>query len=625
MSPRSSSVVACIFALVCWPLTPAAQGADLYVDGDRAVVSPSGSVTSGGSGTPFDPFWSLSQAGAVLTSGDTVHVAGICRESILIVGQEDVTVRQWAGRAQAQVRGDVPIPASMWLPGAGQTFHANIGGGGDMRSVVFNWDTTTALGGVAQAGHLVPAPSQGVCQATPDSWYFEPAINRLHVNLAGADPRLGGQVAWCRSGSGVAFIGCTRPRAEGLHAKLWTDWSPGTYSIMFGSCTYPTARWCATWDGAYHSIGAYGLYCVGARIEQCQFRGQRAGSLTVLHGENGPVSGLIADCTFHMYTLLRRDGTPLNPNAAVCAFYSHTGVSAAITDAECRRCVAWGYPGHPMSDGAFSYGNITAPVAAQDEDDWRRYPVRFVDCRVFHSDRLALQSAWGPNIKNGAYVRCLLDVSAPSVWIPITLQTSGATHRILFDHCIVYSNGTGKPLGELMQIGPGGRVIARNSTFYNFATDAHSGSQSGIARLEGLAYFKARQCVFGMASPGPFVVQISGPNRPASDYDIKHCWYRGFSDTAFIQFHSQFGSKAAYAAQIDGLGAGTAAIHDVNPYFLSENAAAPNFAPAPGGPLRILRFWFSPPAPATGINNRAYDGHWGPYQYGWSPGVPGRP
>lgn len=600
--------------------TARAQAGDVYVDGDRAAVSASGVPSVGGTGSAQDPFWTLGQAAKVAKDGDVVHVAGICREAVAFHGLTDLTVRQWIGRTQSQIRGDVPVLPTAWLASGGSVYSVQLSDGLEMSGVVFNWDTTSALGGIAHAGHLVPAPSVPACQSTPNSWHWDETGDRLHVNLAGDDPRVAGVVAWCRKGTGLGFFECTRPLAEGLYVKLWPDPSPGAYGILFGTTSGARARYCRAWDCGYHSIGAAGQFCIDARIEYCEFRGQRSGTHTVLFGAFGGVSGRVNHCVFHLYALLGRDGTPFLPDQGVSAFYTHTeGFNGVITDVECRRCIAFGYPGHGTSGGAFWYGTRTAAVSAADEDDWRKYPVRFVDCGVVSSDRMHLLDHWGVNIKNGAFVRCWLDLTGDFAGDPIFLLSAGAEHRLLFDHCVVFTDTTGRALGEVLQLSPGCKVIAHNSTFFNAATDASGYTDRGIARLEANAVLKARQSLFVMASPGPFIVQVGFNNRPPADYDIKHCWYHGFSNDWFIRDHQTVRLKTDYRAVVDGPTAGSTAIYDVNPQFIAAAAPSWNFAGAPGGPLRTLKLWFAPPFIKYGVNGRLYDGRWGAYQYGLVP------
>src|SRR3990167_2972299 len=156
--------------------------AELYVNGDLAAITSSGVLTTAGTGTAADPYHTLGQTTGA-SNGDTINVAGKCRQGVLYTSKTDLTVRQWSGQAQAEIRGDVVVPQGEWSVAAGNRYVATLAAGLTITSVVYDWDTnrwarqadhTIALDatGEIRAGHLIAAASQAACEATANSWFY---------------------------------------------------------------------------------------------------------------------------------------------------------------------------------------------------------------------------------------------------------------------------------------------------------------------------------------------------------------------------------------------------------------------------------------------------------------------
>ena len=573
--------------------------AKVYVNLSLGTVTKAGVVTTGGTGTGPDPYYTLQEAMTACSNGDTIKVTGTGRKAGTLTSKTDVTIESWrsgesevgGGAEKFFLRGDVPLAAADWTLESGTTYQASIGAAISIATVAYKWDTTRFIysagafsadaNGPFHGGHLAAAATLVACRAAANSWFFDGATNILYVNLNGDNPQEepNGSVAWNRLGSGIILDTCTRCWVQGADVALWCGEATSTYGVKLTTCTNCGVRDSKCRDGGYHSFGCEGNACVGNIIRNCQMSGQRGDYHTVFYSGAGSVSGVGLELEFHLYNLLTRTGTKLESAKKVGACYAHTdGTVGTIANVEYRDCDAYGYAGHPASS-VFGMGGKTSAVTAANEDNWKLYPLRYVNCRAINCDKQSLTDAG--TVQNVAYVNCEIDLTRETVANSWHIDAGGVEKKVLLINTLTGNNGTGVVNGGLFWLQNGAKVIRHNSILFNLATDGAGYTDKCIFKISGTSVIKGRRSIHHMGSAGPFGIQDTNTARVPSEYDDENCWYNGFGATWFMRDHvgpPAASTKAQWTTEVDPTG-----VYDVVPGFISLSTF--NAKPVPGAAM----------------------------------------
>src|SRR3990167_4633610 len=96
--------------------------AKVYVNLSLGTVTKAGVVTTGGTGTGPDPYYTLQEAMTACSNGDTIKVTGTGRKAGTLTSKTDVTIESWrsgesepgGGAEKFFLRGDVPLASADW-------------------------------------------------------------------------------------------------------------------------------------------------------------------------------------------------------------------------------------------------------------------------------------------------------------------------------------------------------------------------------------------------------------------------------------------------------------------------------------------------------------------------------
>lgn len=336
--------------------------------------------------------------------GSEVLLAGTFRESLILnmdfaAPARTLTFRQWTELdqnaatlklSQAVLRGDKPI--RNWVrAGTTNRYVAPAPTGLSLASVIWNWDTTIDNRG-RHLGHLRPVTSTAMVESTPYSWYY--SGTELHINVS---PTLGknlnpgsGEVAYVPYGENGGLtiargVGCV---VRGLHSYLWLNDSQGSYGFSQEHSVNGAFIDCVTIDTSHHGIGFTGQTGDGNRIIGCVVSGlmglrvdNSADAFGFLSGGNAINSGLVEDCVAHCYSLMRPDGSALNPARNIHGFRCGTsGLGQLIRNLVVRRLTVYSYfPECGPRSTPFRIGDAAPPT---DPLDPETYGVRFENLNV---------------------------------------------------------------------------------------------------------------------------------------------------------------------------------------------------------------------------------------------------
>ena len=565
----------------------ARQGEVFYVDGNSAV---------NGTGTELSPFNTLTAVPAIEDS--EVYVAGTLREAVQWSGvRRGTVVQQWAGKPQAELRGDVIAPPDEWTRQDNGVFSTAIPS--PPSSVVWNWDTNVDSQG-RHFGHLRGVASLAECRSAAATWFFDQGMATLYLHPpAGAQsPDIGDVYAWVRTGCGFTLSQCEDLTIDGLQFRLWTDPSSGNgYGIKFTSATNCTISNCLFEDCGYHSIGFIGSICERNQIISCVARGLHGRSIHFVFYSGGTdiVGCRATDCEAHLYNILDWQGDRLETQDTAGGYFTHTGSPAMIADVEFRRCVAIGYEG--ATGNSFGVG-MTTTLAAEGRKAIE-YPVRYVECDAVNCDYANVSG-------HVAFIRCRFDlrkaaISGGNSSSCFVFNRSGTQVAIESSEFITRLDGTNVSRA-IWPKNPGDVLYLLGVTFYDEFPQAASRS---FVRMGETGLVVAEQCVFASAAE-MYLTNGASTNTPAN-FDFTNCWYFGIGPT-WYSASPELNERSEWKALVD-----TSGWYNIDPNLI---APPEDLAPAPGGALWRVRVPLEG-VTRLGISGKAYDGRLGAHQFGW--------
>lgn len=415
-----------------------------------ADVYANGSASAGGDGSSGDPYDSLADAVANAGNGDTVHLADIFRESASFSSLSGVTIQQWAGQTQAEVRGDTIVASGSWSDEGGDVFEATIAG--TATSVVWNWDDNIDSDG-RHFGHLRPGTFDSL---NVGEWAQSGATLQIRIDTGAGmeDPTAGGEYAFTDTTDfGIEMSGCSACAVNGIEFKLWSDNTGAQgYGLKFTSCTDCTTDACVTWDSGAHSIGFVNATADmgSARITNCACWGLHGGSsgqnhLVFFSNNSGDDidDAVASDCTLHLYGSLDVNGEPIDARGRnITGTFQHQGTGASISKIVWERINCIGYDGNLSQP----FGNSDETDTPGDAGDYETYAIQYIDCTAVNCTRM-VYGVLGDY--SAAWVRCFFDLQRASIFggegssnIAKSMRLGGlssttGTNYYLFQACVI--------------------------------------------------------------------------------------------------------------------------------------------------------------------------------------------
>ncbi len=583
--------------------------ADLYVHAqDGADANP---------GTAASPKQTISAVNTFLSANptaSTVFLAGKFQlgQAILATFLTDVTVQQWDGQTQAQVRGDVPVTG--WTVVSGSIFVAD-GPTSIPASVVWNWDENTHADG-RHFGHLVPGSFASLAEG---EWGYDAGSDTIRVWLpseAGvSDPDDLTEIAWTSANTvaGIEIEGFN-VLVDGLHVHLWVG--AGAYCISLnGGGGKNSVNNCVCFDGGFHVIGCH-ADALSGHFTNCTAGGCRegAGTTFVSYGDEGPTfsgtfrnnrvlaGGLLTDTDTTVMT-----GGTSGPNSA--SYIIHTDNVIPVSDYVASDCT---FIGNLQCNGfAITLRGLYNEVG--DVNDGETYPVRFYDCAFLGHGRTI--SCQGSAVRaRVALFRCRMVIDSVSLGVGsgtahgVTVET--ADSKVYMECCsmVMIQGAGGNSSRQCLFIAAAQTIVAVNCSFY---LENLAGSNSCTFRFSGTSGFLTLiQCVMQVSSGSEDRRLVRGDANAffddGSGKDIRDCWYDNFASTLYAQ-NSNMNTLAEWTDLIDPNG-----VYDVDPGFTSTSDLTPSVTSA----LRTTKKKVAWDTPRLGINKLPYDGTYGAYQFG---------
>jgi len=575
-------------------------------------------VDDGSAVTPKQTIAAVNTFLSANPTDSTVFLAGKFQlgQAILATFLTDVTIKQWPGQTQAQVRGDVPV--TTWAAtGPSGEFEA-AGPTSIPASVVWNWDDNTHSDG-RHFGHLVPGTFDSLAAG---EWGYDAASDALQVRLpstvpggADSDPDDLTEIAWTSANTvaGIEIEGFD-VLVDGLHVHLWVG--AGAYCISLnGGGGKNSVNNCVCFDGGFHVIGCHADVLSG-HLTNCTAGGCReaAGTTFVSYGDEGPTfsgtfknnrvlaGGLLTDTDTTVMT-----GGSSGPNSA--SYIIHTDNTIPVSDYVASDCT---FIGNQQCSGfAITLRGLYDEVG--DVNDGETYPVRFYDCAFLGYGRTI--SCQGSAVRSRvALFRCRMVMDSASLGVGsgtahgVTVETADSTVYMECCSMVMIQGAGGNASRQCLFIAAAQTIVAVNCSFY---LENSTGSNSCTFRFSGSSGFLTLiQCVMQVSSGSEDRRLVRGDANSffddGSGKDIRDCWYDNFASTVYAQ-NSNMNTLAEWTALIDSNG-----IYDVDPGFTSTSDLTPSDTSA----LRTTKKKIPWGTPRLGINKRPYDGTYGAYQFG---------
>lgn len=596
------------------------------------------SAAGGGTGTDTSPFNSITgQLLPVLASGDYVFLAGDFREGQISKSSvSNVQFRQWRFKpdhnpqVQCRIFGDTLLPNSGWTSGANSSYSKVISapGAGGVVDMTWGWDASVDTAG-RHYGHLKLDTKANVQAGTAGTFFFESGTNTLYICLgSGVDPNNGanGVLSYViGQRSGLVFSSCSNILVGGIKVALFSDGSPGYgYGVLFTDSTSCTAYECVTTDCGYHGIGATGV-CTGHRYINCRVwggnsSGSGTGSGYVFYSSSGNnVTNCEAwNCVAVPYTHLGISvvnglAQVINTSWRYDGFYTHSATANGVQSVRFIGCHVK-HHGTTVADcngyNAFGCDNTARPGTVADRDDYTKYAVQCISCRVSRGWHMQ-------TVTSIAFVRCdfhferIGPLAAVDTGGKIGDLGSGTALTLLFDDCQIVADlvGTSDNLGILFQVGTNCQIIQLECSVYALPT-TNLNKYEVIFNWSGAATIgvRARGCIYCMGNTSTNHMLNIGNPANAALLDFRNCAYRGFGGSVppFYSTTGGFQNWAQWSASVDTTGVELAAHPFVRTDGVNLEPTAAVIAVKSSGT----------PNGAVGFNGHAYDGTRGCYQYG---------
>lgn len=555
--------------------------------GSRNVIHIDATSPDGGDGSAESPLNAMTDLPGVIESGDTVRVAGTFHnQPIAISGVDGVTIKQWGGRPQAVLRGDVPIES--WQHVEGDVHVVELDPGLAVSSVTWRWDENVLDDG-RHYGHLRPAESADDVAAEPAHFYYDEQSGDLLLNTAGLtdEPT---DYTWCDGSDGAGhnalrISGGSGHLIDGLHTYLWI--APFGYGIYMSDVSDSTVANVICKDTGKHAIGWVGNSTnVNNTTINCESWGNTrdgaSGATNFVYyvGSGTLDGGEVIDCTAHLYTRLDVHGEQIEPGS-MTGFFAHTGFFGSTANMLHKRCVAIGY-----GEGNIRDFSVPTDLAPGDPWDGGTYHSRFVECE---SHSVARTGGAG----NVAYIRSSLN--------PGTIQAYG-TAPTLFEACDIVADVGG---GDSVFVGS-----TDNSPQWHCLNTSILARGDEVSRriihMRNDATFSARGSIFAFAEEQGLTYFVRGPGAAPEQFDVEHCAYLNVDEMAF---DSSWADPDSWMDLVDP----HAVWLDDDPF--ADMTGETDLRLAPAGPLWSLKTILEI-AVEVGINGNPYDGSYGSHQYG---------
>lgn len=606
----------------------------------------------GGDGAQATPFSRLSDVENLIDSGDTVHLKGEFRETLVPqTGLTDVLISNWPDEsAPFVIRGDrpltdweggpliysAPVPASVSID--------------DIASVVWNYDQSIDSSG-RHFGHLRDRNDEGVLDVDGSWRRGVDGDHRIYIRPpeGASSPHPSTQnVAWVEADLDLIDMRvATDSRVENGLFYLSPSKNPQAdgYAVKFSrGATRCEIRNCVSFDSGLHAFGfANGLgETVDCVIRDCKAYGAihlqptNAPTLYIFHSKGGPGGGAYGCRTFdvegHCYPGLLADHTDeeasyLREGLKIVGVHHHTSLPQGdlIADVEHHRMRIVGYPGAVSSP--FEVANCNPLDPSLDPFDPAAYPVRFFDSIAEGCSHYL----GGPSVdRTVAFVRTRFDFLGNA-------EEHGGTDRLAdpVQSCMVFGGSFSVEdylfSSSTIQIGVGDAAIPApiavtgrdsertirldgSTVFLVGATDLSEVAHLYVDRDAAEIAIHARQTVFASQSPLMFanfspLIELADRAASMETWQFEANWYSQIATDSYAA-HPQYDGAAEWANLQDSPTEG--AIFDIDPGFQS---APDNLAPAAMSPLLMMTHHLAG-SERRGIEGNPYSGHYGAYQFG---------
>lgn len=574
---------------------------------NRYIHAETGSDSTG-DGSENNPWKTLAVAKVATLSliqddaaGVTWHAAATFREAALSIADAIAfNLRAWAGQAAPWVRGDTVIPPGAWTDNGDGTFSAAVAS--EPASVVWNWDTNINAQG-HHYGHQVPDAAVD----NAGEWDWDAGTLTVRPPTGAADPDTGDVYAVCRKGNGITLVAPVGCSVRGITFALFCEATAGQgIPLSIEGAVNCVQAGNTYWDCGYHSMQYAGDGATDCIVQGNTYYGLRAGgSHDVFFGELAAAVGATGCSrrgnTYHGYTLLRSDGSTPLESGQVTSALAHGG--ADVLDVT---TIGNTFIGYESNYSGLTYVPISVQNAAEASDpfDWRTYAYKvventFVDCSVLT----------GSNTQEMAWVR-----NRAVQWSNLGLYSTGTAtnarvivpaNRLHLFVCNEWLNNNNGTTGGKRFYTVNGHAIVLGDSVADAAT---SGVNRPIIQTAGAGttlYLEGMVLIKGAVGIG-----IGGSG--GGDYTIQNCVFVGFSTTAFGTGLGLATKAAFVAAHPDNI------IHDAG-QNTTDNLGLLDWAlslePTTDGFLGTTRVGMDKHG-EEGINQRAWGGYYGAYQFG---------
>lgn len=607
--------------------------ATLYANANAAI---------NGSGTASSPFNTLSAVTSAISSGDTVYLSGTFRSAMAMTDVTGTSWLQWpmTGQpgefstiSQAVITGRVRVSAGDWTLDEGTTYSTPLAS----PPVTVMWeyasrrlpDRNGALN-ITNAA-LAAAASLATCRSTRGTWFHTSGVLYVNHPEAGAAPNTTTDTyEYVRAGNGMVLTRCHNTTIDGIDFDCWPQNSSGQgQPIDWQTATGCSVRNCEFIDFGYHAISFSGTACANNTIEDCRFWGIAAngGSVVVFFSSSSAVSNNVGrrlEC--HCNPTLQHNltgglRTPLVTSMGYTGLLSHGSATFSASGVVYIDCDVHAY--HVIDGVALHLGpgvsawsgtdGGTSP-ASGDRLNPRAYELVFERCRAFFCARIAIN-------RPTAMLQCYADLTnavnyTPSTNAIVTYNNSNVCDGLIAGSVIVGDTTAISSAPAVIRAGSASgacRVSLVNSLVADRNTTAGVAGTGLLRRQQATAIFESTQSVYAHAAESANLKLISGNNTGTLGEHIifDQNWYYNIHPTnatgySPITTPADLRTKTIWAASVD-----VNAVYEVLPGFTSPPS---NMEGAGGSELRTRRHFMA--GGVEGINRLAYDGHYGPYQYG---------